>query len=384
MQQLLLVIDSLGSGGAQRQLVELAKGLAGRGYGTRLFLYYPQFDHFEAEVAAAGIEIVKAKKRSRLDPRPVRRLRQQIIRDKPDWVISFLDTPNVYALLASRGLAKTIVSERSSSLDARPFLSTRLRYSLYRQATWVTANSLHQAEQIARSIPRKRAAIRAIWNGIDLDTFSPAPTTHEASTDTSVLRLLTVGTVTASKNPLGLIEALAELRRRGHTVQLTWVGKTSADPTGVATRQQAESLLREYDLESQWLWYGETTSMEHRYLEHDALIHPSFFEGLPNVVCEALACALPVLASRVCDHPRLVQEAKTGFLFDPTNPVAIADAIGKLIALKPAERQSFRLAARRFAEQHLSIDRYIDDYVDLLEGHGRPDARLRQSRGAPR
>jgi len=50
-------------------------------------------------------------------------------------------------------------------------------------------------------------------------------------------------------------------------------------------------------------------------VEHDAFVHPSFYEGMPNVVCEALAAGLPVLVSDVCDHPLLVEKGVQGFLF---------------------------------------------------------------------
>jgi glycosyltransferase involved in cell wall biosynthesis len=66
---------------------------------------------------------------------------------------------------------------------------------------------------------------------------------------------------------------------------------------------------------------------------HDALIHPSLYEGLPNAVCEALAAGLPVLISNVCDHPLLVVEGERGFLFDPSDPLSIAMSIERAAAL---------------------------------------------------
>ena len=101
----------------------------------------------------------------------------------------------------------------------------------------------------------------------------------------------------------------------------------------------------------------------HRY---PALIHPSLYEGLPNVVCEALACGLPVLASDVCDHALLVSEGERGFLFEPTFPESIAAAITKFSALSGEGRERLSRNARRYAEANLGVERMVSAYEDLF------------------
>jgi glycosyltransferase involved in cell wall biosynthesis len=101
----------------------------------------------------------------------------------------------------------------------------------------------------------------------------------------------------------------------------------------------------------------------HRY---DALILPSLWEGLPNVVCEALAAGLPVLASDVSDNARLVQHGVTGFIFDPKQPDAIANAISQFAVLDQDTRARFGRAARAFAEKELSLAACTTAYERLL------------------
>jgi glycosyltransferase involved in cell wall biosynthesis len=100
--------------------------------------------------------------------------------------------------------------------------------------------------------------------------------------------------------------------------------------------------------------------------EHDALILPSLYEGLPNVVCEALACGLPVLASKISDNPRLVQDAVTGYLFDPNSPDEIAKTIFGFAQLGFEDRLEMSMAARRFAELNLSIHKCVTDLLELI------------------
>lgn len=98
----------------------------------------------------------------------------------------------------------------------------------------------------------------------------------------------------------------------------------------------------------------------------DVVCMPSFFEGCSNVICEAMACGVPVLASRVSDNVRLVVEGRNGFLFDPSSPHDMANAIIRFAALSASRRRNMGLVGRKMAEIMLSADGYIDRYVDLI------------------
>ena len=96
------------------------------------------------------------------------------------------------------------------------------------------------------------------------------------------------------------------------------------------------------------------------------LVHPSFGEGLPNVVCEALACARPVIVSDLLDHRYLVEHGKNGFLFDHEDPSDLAEKIHMFSKLSLDERKKMGLQGRKFAEENLSLDRFTDDYEHLF------------------
>jgi glycosyltransferase involved in cell wall biosynthesis len=119
-------------------------------------------------------------------------------------------------------------------------------------------------------------------------------------------------------------------------------------------------------LNEQWDWLGERSDIPDLLQAHTALIHPSFYEGLPNVVCEALACGLPVLASDVCDHPYLVEEGVRGFLFNPHSPDSIAEAINKLYLASHDRRCQMSADARAFAEENLASAIFTDNYEKLF------------------
>src|SRR4051794_21257220 len=97
--RILLVIDHLGSGGAQRQIASLALGLSARGHSIEVFAYYPD-NFFKELLLAENIRIHFQPKRSRFDLRVFFGLARQMRRGQYDAVLAYLDTPIFYAEFA--------------------------------------------------------------------------------------------------------------------------------------------------------------------------------------------------------------------------------------------------------------------------------------------
>lgn len=362
--KLLFCIDHFGPGGAQRQLVNLAKGLHGRGHTVEFFIYQPLQRHFADEVEELGIEVHAHSKSHKLSPLPVIKLARLIRRGGFDGVLSFLQTPAVYAelaTLANRGVP-LVVSERFMYTEMDIY--TRGRQELHRLSTWITVNSHHQRERMEQLFPWMRPRISTIYNGVDLERFAPREPGFSGMSD-EPLSLLAVANTARKKNAMGLARALSAIRAAGHALPtVAWAG-ASADAAEAVAKSEVEDYLRAEGLAANWTWLGRRTDVADLMRQYDALVHPAHFEGLPNAICEALASGLPVLASAVCDHPRLVGEDR-GFLFDPGAPDRMADAMLTFQDLPEQERRAMGQRARMFAEEHLSLQRYVRDYEELF------------------
>lgn len=366
IMRLLFVIDNLGSGGAQRQMANLALELSRRGHTVELFVYYPQYNHFVGLLEEAGILIHSRPKRGRFSLVPIFELRRLAKGRHYDAMLAFLPTPSFYAEMAHmriRGMP-LVVSERFMYTRESLPPATWVLQQAHRLADHVAVNSHHQRERMERVFPWMRGRLTTIYNGVDLARFAPQ---GDSSGYSGRLRLLVLSSVVPKKNPVGLVRAFARYRELyGDTCTVRWAGQVTSDPVSRKEFAEADRLLSELGLRDQWEWLGERKDIPELLGSCDALIHPSFYEGLPNAICEALACGKPVLASAVCDHPRLVQEEVTGFLFDPGNADDIARAIHKCRLLSVEGRERMGRKARQYAESELSLDNCGRRYEELL------------------
>lgn len=362
----LFVIDNLSTGGAQRQMVTLALGLSSRGHQVEIFCYAPG-NLLAKPLIDAGIPIHWHLKRSRFSIDVVVNLRRMINRGHFNLALAFLTTPNLYAVLAGRFFTPhrvpVIVSERFCDLPGGVGALEKFSRQFYRLATRVVTNSHHQRINLMNKYPWLKNRISTIYNGYDLDFFSPA----FEEPDNHPLKLLCIASVSPYKNGLCLIEALHILSRRDDLrPNVDWIGQLVMKDERLQYLHEMKQAIQKYGLDHQWQWLNQRPDIVEQLHRHDVLVHPSFGEGLPNVVCEALACARPVILSNTLDHARLVEDGKSGFLFDHQNPGDLAEKIRMFANLSLEKRRKMGQAGRSFAESHLSGERLTNDYEKLF------------------
>ncbi len=239
-------------------------------------------------------------------------------------------------------------------------LLTPLRRCVLRNAAAVTAPSLglQKKSEAADPVP-----VEVIVNAVDSLYFQPPDeATRSAAGEGGPLRILYVGRFRSEKNPGLLLEAASRFAADGaRRFELHMVGD---GPMGPALRAQAQAL----GLAERVIWWGwmEKHALRDLYLRMDCLVNPSLFEGMPNAVLEAMACALPVAASRVSGNEDVVQHGETGLLFESGDSAGLADALAQLDADRPAARRMGD-AGRRWVEERYSWPAMAGKYLALLE-----------------
>ncbi len=364
--KVLCVIDSLGSGGAQRQMVNLSCGLKARGHEVEMFVYFPQFSFFRPEVEAAQIPIREVRKGRGFSFKVLFTLTSLLRKQKFDAVISFLSVPNFYsevAKLLAWSPTPLIVSERNSSLSEPSRFRSSLFGCLHYFASAVVANSKSHADWLCKT-PWLRSKTYTIYNGYNI----PQPASPRHTSNRLPFHYLVVGRIHKQKNGLKLIEALTLYAAQNLALpSISWAGRQETDDESVRLRKDMEKRLDEQKLlKERWEWLGERNDIPKLLTKCDALIHVSLYEGLPNVVCEAFIAGCPVIASNVCDHPLLINEPARGFVCDPQSPESICNAIERFESQSNAERAVQGRNARAYAETNLSVRKMVDEYEKLI------------------
>ena len=354
MSRILCLIESLGSGGAERQLVGLASLLKRRGHDVTVLTYYP--DDFYKHVLDKAHVNYEYYSKAQNKKRRILVLRKKIKEMKLDSVISYMDTESMVACIIKMLGVKynLIVSERNTSQTNS--IKERIKFFLYRWANWIVPNSYMQETFIKVNYPNLSEKVRTITNFVDTDFFKPAE--NSISKD---IRMLCVGRLTAQKNVLTFLKALSILHNDGVSLTIDWVGNMRTQYAN-----DCFALIDELGLQNCIIFKGETKDVLSEYHNHDVLCLPSLYEGFPNVVCEAMSCGLPVLCSDVCDNPRIIKEGENGFLFDPKSEQSISDTIKRFILLPTEKRKEIGEANRKLAIKLFSAERFIMNYEELI------------------
>ncbi len=162
-------------------------------------------------------------------------------------------------------------------------------------------------------------------------------------------RLLYVGRLAAAKGLAILLESLASLRSENPDLLLTVVGD---GPDRGAIEAQAARLGLKANV--RFLGYRSQDEVRNEMREADVFVLPSFAEGVPVVLMEALASGVPVVATRVAGVGELVEDGVSGYLVPPGDPVSLADRLGKLIE-DPALRSRFGAEGRAKVEEEFDV-----------------------------
>jgi len=150
---------------------------------------------------------------------------------------------------------------------------------------------------------------------------------------------------------------------------VNWYGDAvkSKDPNE-SIYEQARKKIQKHGLEAVFKLHPPVNDLASFYRQSSALVLPSFYEGLPNVVCEAMACGLPILMSNVCDSKNLVTELENGLLFSPESINEMADALIRFSEIPFSKRTEMGEASREKALSMFNAEKYYDNYLQVIEG----------------
>ena len=361
MKRILLFTDSLGAGGAQRQLVGLAVLLKQKGYDVQVAVYHdnPFYAGYLKDNNVPYQLIPNATSSVKRIPAITRYFKKQ----NPDWVIAYQESPSTFACLAKvlGGRFKLMVSERSTTQSVT--WREKVRFFLYRWADWIVPNCFAQERFLKEYSPKLSEKIKTITNFVDLEKFHPVK--HERR-DVPVVMI--AATIVKHKNVLNFIKAVSLLKDRCIRFCVKWYGVLETiSELNKSYYEQCLRLINGLKLSDEIELLPKSKDIAEKYQLADYFCLPSFYEGTPNVICEALASGLPVICSDVCDNGIYVKEGENGFLFNPKDIESMANALENVLGLSDENYDSYCRHSREMAEELLSEEKFIQKYIELIE-----------------
>ena len=228
-KKVLLSIDSLMSGGAQRQIVVLANVLHERGYEVVLLTYYPG-DQLSQFLVSGQIRHVLLPRHSKYDIGYFPRLYRYLRKEHPDCVISYMSTPSFWARVVGRpaGISRIITSERNINITQRRSLAL-LERLLAPLSDAIVVNS-HEGRRRLEALGIPAHQLHVIYNGVDCQHFcrQPEAATRALRDDLGVAAderlVLLPGRMETQKNHRLLVEAALAIGPAGAGIKVAFAG----------------------------------------------------------------------------------------------------------------------------------------------------------------
>lgn len=257
-------------------------------------------------------------------------------------------------------------------LDGMPGYRRVLRRAFYSMtdALFTVTRELQSYHARQAWLPPER--FRVIYNGVDTFGFAPRPEIRarlRAEFDLAPESFVvgTAGRMVPIKDTQTLIRAAEQVAIGGIDIYVLLMG---SGPELVRQQQYVKSCPA---LEGRVIFLGATDRVPELLNALDAYVLTSMREGMSNTLLEAMACGLPVIATRVGGNPEVVQENETGFLFTPGDTRDLVSHL-RMFASQAALRSEFGAAARQRAVRYFAIERMLEEYrhlyMELAERRG--------------
>lgn len=352
-----LCITDLDPGGAERALVQLVTRLDRSQWDPVVYCLGPRAPLADT-LESAGIK-THCLNATRRDIFVIRRLAKLLKQQRPALLQTFLFHANIagrYAAFFAQ-VPITVSGIRVAERDQKWHL--RLERLTRRRATHHVCVSQAVAEFTKQELQLPDEAVTVIPNGVDIGTITSAPVANLApfGIPPGAQTLLFVGRLHPQKGVSFLLEAFRAISQKRPDLHLLIVGSGPLE-------NEVTEFVRRNTLESQVHLAGHRSDVPSLMKAATALVLPSLWEGMPNVVLEAMAAGLPVIATAVDGTIELIENEKTGWLCSPGSQDSLQQAI-ECVLDQPDRARALADAAQQMVSHRFTWDATVSAYSQL-------------------
>jgi glycosyltransferase involved in cell wall biosynthesis len=367
---LLHVVDSFDAGGTERQQAELIKRLPRDRY-TQVVAAMNKRGPFLPDVEACGAEVIEFPFTSFCNSNALRQMRRlaALIKERDIQIVHCHNFyANIFGSAAAKiaGTAKLVTSRRDLG-NTISFAQRCAQRITFAASDAIVANSEMVKHQLMRNERVPGARIHRIYNGIDTEIFAPQERSGKLAQALGIPENATVvgmvGNLNKWKGHRDFLQAAAEVIKERSDVCFLLVGEGPE-------RESLQTFAENHGVADVTVFAGPREDIPNVLALMDVFVLSSPKEGLPNAVIEAMACSLPVVATKAGGTVELIDEGTTGFVVPLRDTATMAEKILALIN-DPQTAAEMGAAARRKALDEFSTAQLIQNteafYAAILQ-----------------
>lgn len=310
------VIGGLSGGGQERALTNLANEFARRDYKIALICLFKTEVFFEIH---PNIKVIwpnydrKSTNKFAYALKLVPYIRRNIIQENPDKIVSFGDWFNAYVILSTRFLNKPVYI--TNRMGPNLYLGKFMEF--FNRLTYKKATAMIVQTNMAKEIMEKKYGLKDVR--IVANAVKPVDIKHSNPEKA----IITVGRLSKEKGHSILIDAFSKLQDKEWRLDIVGDG-----PEMDNLKRQSMEL----NLENRILFHGHMKDFDDLLSKASIFVLPSFYEGFPNALLEAMSVPIVCVASDCIAGPRdIIEDGVNGYLFETGNSLALSKIISNLI-----------------------------------------------------
>lgn len=362
---ILQLISSGGFYGAEAMVLHLSRALRDKGHRVQLGVFVNRRnpnDEIAKRARDLQFEVITLPCNGKLDISTVKQIRSYSEQNQVEVLHSHGYKSNLYALAANCLTRRALVSTCHNWTDQTSALrlySTIDRMGLRFFDKVICVSEEVRTKLLRSGVPDQKAEV--ILNGIPVSDF--ANNGNRKTEEEPVIGM--VGRLVDAKGFQLVLQSAPAILRRFPKARFVLVGEGPQ-------REKWTRLVGELGIASRVAFVGAQTDMPRVYQNMSIFVLPSFNEGMPMTVLEAMAAGVPVVATKVGSIPQVIQHERTGLLIEKCDTNGVQSAIERLLG-EPEFGLALGRRARSFVENQASAektaDQYICHYQDLVSSN---------------
>ncbi len=363
--KILYFITGLKTGGAEIVLYNLVKEIDKERF-EPIMISILSLTEVGEKIKKSGIPVLSLNAKFKFNPFIFFRLLSILKKEKPIILHTFLFHTDFLGRIVGKFCKVPIIISSIRNEYIGGSLRERLLQFTDKFADVVVIVSQKVEEKMikARVVSPQKSIV--IYNGIDINKFKfqdeekRKEIREKFNLKESNKVLISVGRLFKAKGYPYLIEAIKILKEKYPEIVLLILGEGEE-------REKLEKLIRKDNLDKNIFLLGRKENVADFLNVADVFVLSSLWEGFPNVILEAMACGLPVVATNVGGVEEIIEDNVSGFLVEPKNPSALAKKIEFVLNLNSGKRKEIGKKGRKTIEEKFSLGKMIKSYENLYE-----------------